>query len=106
MSVLAQAKRIEEHADRLVLVFVASQKIEPAFDNYRAFFEETATRVAGRKMSIVAEISAADVDGSPGIRIAQEPEKKAVLKQKALADVGVQTMLEVFPAEIRDVEEM
>jgi DNA polymerase-3 subunit gamma/tau len=106
MSVLAQAKRIEEHADRLVLVFVASQKIEPAFDNYRAFFEETATRVAGRKMSIIAEISAVDVDGSPGIRIAQEPEKKAVLKQKALADVGVQTMLEVFPAEIRDVEEM
>jgi DNA polymerase III subunit gamma/tau len=107
MSVLAQAKRIEEHADRLVLVFVASQKIEPAFDNYRAFFEETATRVAGRKMSIIAEISAAaEADGSPGIRIAQEPEKKAVLKQKALADVGVQTMLEVFPAEIRDVEEM
>jgi len=28
------------------------------------------------------------------------------LKQQALADSGVQAMLEVFPAEIRDVEEM
>ena len=26
--------------------------------------------------------------------------------KEALADAGVQTMLEVFPAEIRDVEEM
>ena len=27
-------------------------------------------------------------------------------REQALADRGVQTMLEVFPAEIRDVEEM
>jgi len=27
-------------------------------------------------------------------------------REQALADAGVQTMLEVFPAEIRDVEEM
>jgi hypothetical protein len=32
--------------------------------------------------------------------------KKSALREKALADVGVQAMLEVFPAEIRDVEEM
>ena len=28
------------------------------------------------------------------------------LREQALADAGVQAMLEVFPAEIRDVEEM
>ena len=33
-------------------------------------------------------------------------EKKSALREQALADAGVQTMLEVFPAEIRDVEEM
>jgi len=32
--------------------------------------------------------------------------KKTALREKALADAGVQAMLEVFPAEIRDVEEM
>ena len=34
------------------------------------------------------------------------PDKKAALKEQAIADNGVQAMLEVFPAEIRDVEEM
>ena len=32
--------------------------------------------------------------------------KKSALREKALADAGVQALLEVFPAEIRDVEEM
>jgi hypothetical protein len=32
--------------------------------------------------------------------------QESVLREQALADAGVQTMLEMFPAEIRDVEEM
>jgi hypothetical protein len=32
--------------------------------------------------------------------------RKSALREQALADRGVQAMLEVFPAEIRDVEEM
>ncbi len=37
---------------------------------------------------------------------ANRQDRKTVLKEQALADAGVQAMLEVFPAEIRDVEEM
>ena len=33
------------------------------------------------------------------------PDKKS-LREQAMADAGVQALLEVFPAEIRDVEEM
>jgi hypothetical protein len=32
--------------------------------------------------------------------------RKTALRDQALADAGVQALLEVFPAEIRDVEEM
>jgi len=32
--------------------------------------------------------------------------KKAALREQALADSGVQAMLDVFAAEIKDVEEM
>ena len=32
--------------------------------------------------------------------------KKSALREQAMADAGVQAMLDVFPAEIRDVEEM
>jgi hypothetical protein len=35
-----------------------------------------------------------------------EEHKKAALREQALADAGVQALLEVFPGEIRDVEEM
>jgi hypothetical protein len=43
---------------------------------------------------------------SPKASEKQSAEKKSALREQALADAGVQTLLEVFPAEIRDVEEM
>ena len=41
-----------------------------------------------------------------GRRKPVDADRKTALKEQALADAGVQAMLEVFPAEIRDVEEM
>ena len=35
-----------------------------------------------------------------------DPDQKQSLKERALSDTGVQTMLDVFAAEIKDVEEM
>jgi hypothetical protein len=35
-----------------------------------------------------------------------DADRKLALKEQALADAGVQALLEVFPAEIRDVEEI
>jgi len=35
-----------------------------------------------------------------------DPAQKATLREQAMADASVQALLEVFPAEIRDVEEM
>ena len=37
---------------------------------------------------------------------APAPPKDASLRERALADANVRALLEVFPAEIRDVEEM
>jgi len=50
-----------------------------------------------------AEPASAD---TPPKKPAADVEKQAALKEQALADTGVQALLEVFPAEIRDVEEM
>jgi hypothetical protein len=57
-------------------------------------------------VTVVAEVSATETDAPAEKRNAQDAGNKAMLKEKALADTAVQTMLEVFPAEIRDVEEM
>ena len=47
-------------------------------------------------------------EGAKPLRIAGlgEAERKSALKERAMADEGVQAMLDVFSAEIRDVEEM
>jgi DNA polymerase-3 subunit gamma/tau len=111
-SVVAQAQRMEIVDDRITLQFAAAQKMGPAFDKYRSQLEEIATRVAGRRMTAVADHGA--TGGSAGTAAAAapagtpagSPEQKAALKEQALADAGVRALLEVFPAEIRDVEEM
>jgi len=43
---------------------------------------------------------------APSDAASEAPDKKSALRDQALADGGIQTMLDVFPAEIRDVEEM
>jgi hypothetical protein len=61
--------------------------------------------LAGRRITIVG--GQVDAPAAPPAAAGQKPaDKKAALREQALADAGVQTMLEVFPAEIRDVEEM
>jgi hypothetical protein len=45
-------------------------------------------------------------ESAGGAQAAEIPDKKAALREQAMADAGVQDMLDVFAAEIRDVEEM
>ncbi|MGE5245850.1 MAG: DNA polymerase III subunit gamma/tau [Betaproteobacteria bacterium] len=113
-AVLAQAQRIEFGSDRVVLTFAASQKMGAAFEKYRPFFEETASKVAGRRVAFTAEMSGSDAaagaesaGAAPGPPTSPDAAaKQSALRQEALADSAVQALLEVFPAEIRDIEEM
>jgi hypothetical protein len=106
-TLVVQAQRMDVSNDRIVLTFVAAQKIGPTFDKYRPVLEALATRMAGRKISVLSDTSAKEppADGSAAAQAA-DADRKSSLKEQALADAGVQAMLEVFPAEIRDVEEM
>jgi DNA polymerase-3 subunit gamma/tau len=109
-TVIAQARQLELIGDRLVLTFPPSFK-SPAFEKYRGAIESIATKLAHRRIAVEADASGSDaspaeksgsgVPGSP-----EDPRKKSALKEQALTDPGVQALLEVFPADIRDVEEM
>ena len=62
-------------------------------------------------MSIVAAEGAPPPPNRPGAATTAgtqgaPDEKKSALREQALADSGVQAMLDVFAAEIKDVEEM
>ncbi len=112
--VVAQAQKIEVAGDRVTFSFTAGQRaLKDQFEQQKAWLESIAQPLAGRRItmaSALADASAAppaDAAAAGGKASAQQSaEKKTALREQALADAGVQTMLEVFPAEIRDVEEM
>jgi DNA polymerase III subunit gamma/tau len=110
-TVCAQAQKIEVAGDRVTFTFSANQRtLLVMFEQNRAWLESLAQQVAGRRIAVAgvqAEAPPASGDASKnGSPPAAAPDKKSALREQALADAGVQAMLEVFPAEIRDVEEM
>jgi hypothetical protein len=111
-TVVAQAQKIEMTADRVTFIFSPSQRtIRDMFEQNRSFLESAAQQATGRKLAVTAALSEpssagadAPADAASAARAAAD--KKSALREQAMADTAVQTMLEVFPAEIRDVEEM
>jgi DNA polymerase III gamma/tau subunit len=115
-TLVVQAQQIDVSADRIVLTFAADRKIDSTFDKYRPLLEATASKLAGRKMTVIAQMGSAREDGGAAAPVApaggaesgraSAADRKSSLKEQALADASVRALLEVFPAEIRDVEEL
>ena len=128
--VVAQAQKIEVVGDRVSFVFSPTQRtLSGTLEQHRAWLEGLAQQLAGRRMVIVgvqgeavaapSTMSSSGSPASPGSSGSEAPvrpaggtavgagdARKSTLREQALADAGVQALLEVFPAEIRDVEEM
>jgi DNA polymerase-3 subunit gamma/tau len=110
---VATAQRIEVEGGRIVFTFgPVHETMRQQVEARRGWLESLAETVAGRKVVVVtAKGSAADpaaprpaASTAPAAPTPAPPD--ADLKAQALADDGVQAMLEVFPAEIREVEEL
>jgi DNA polymerase-3 subunit gamma/tau len=114
-TVVAQAQKIDVADDRITFSFLPTHRaLREQFDQTRAWLEATAERVAGRKVVVSAIQTAAADAAIPGAtadngvaspKAAGEPGKRD-LKAEAMSSTAVQAMLDVFPAEIRDIEEM
>jgi DNA polymerase-3 subunit gamma/tau len=106
-AVIGMAQRIEHDGDRVLFTFGPHHKaLKAQLEGRRPWLEELASRLAGRRMAIIAADGAATAPpkgGSSGGPVVSE--KQAELRQQALEDSGVQAMLDVFAAEIKDVEE-
>jgi DNA polymerase III gamma/tau subunit len=109
-TVVAQAQKIEVADDRVTFTFLpAHRALREQFEQSRPWLETVAERLAGRKIFVTA-VQAVSDGSEPS-----QPEAKSAtpvappkrdLKAEALSSTGVQALLDVFPAEIRDVEEM
>ena len=112
--VIAQAQTVEVSGDRVTFTFSAAQAaLREKFDQNRAWLESVAQQISGRRMIVAgAQANAAAVpsgsqdDAGRTAADTHAADKKTALRARAMADSGVQALLEVFPAEIRDVEEM
>jgi DNA polymerase III gamma/tau subunit len=107
-TVVAQALKIEVAGDQVTFSFAkAHRALRDQFEQNRSWLEGVAQQTAGRKVMV----SSVQVDGlsapAESSRAAVESgDRKMALREQALADASVQALLEVFPAEIRDIEEM
>jgi DNA polymerase-3 subunit gamma/tau len=113
-TVVAQAQRIDVNSDRIAFVFGPAQStLRQWFDQQKTWLDAAAERVAGRKIAVTSELASTSASpagsSNPESRIpnsGESTEKRRDLKAEAMSSSTVQAMLEVFPADIRDVEEM
>jgi hypothetical protein len=128
-TVVAQAQRIDLESDKFVFAFAPQHRaLRAQLDQNRAWLESAATQLAGRKMTVTAAEGVASAAGGPPSPAGAAPsahpagyggtpsavhgeaagggDQKQSLKERALSDASVQTMLDVFAAEIKDIEEM
>jgi DNA polymerase III subunit gamma/tau len=105
--VVAQAQKIEVAGDSVTFTFSPTQRtLRDTFEQNRTWLESVAQQASGRKIAVACLQTEAAAAPPPGGGAHKTVDKKSALREQALADAGVQAMLEVFPAEIRDVEEM
>jgi len=113
-TVVAQAQKIEFEGDRAVFTFAPQHRtLRAQLEQNRAWLEAAASQLSGRKITIAAAEGPA-APGSPAAAASPESpvqastavDRQQALKERALSDTGVQTMLDVFAAEIKDIEEM
>ena len=110
-TVVAQA-RIDFEPERVVFAFTPQHRaLRAQFEQMRPWLETTAAQLAGKRMAVVSVESGAAApatneraskNATPGDPADDERE---ALKEKALAEPNVQALLDVFAAEITDVEE-
>ena len=109
-TVVAQAQRIDVAGDTITFAFSPAQKtLREMFEQNRSWLESIAQQATGRKLTVTAaqgDTPVATAEGEAEASAKKAADRKSALREQAMADAGVQAMLEVFPAEIRDVEEM
>ncbi len=106
-TVVAQAQKIEVTADRVVFSFSALQRtLRDMFEQNRTWLEGVAEQAMKRKVAVVSEQISGGTTAPAAEEQARPSDRQAALREQALADASVQALLEVFPADIRDVEEI
>jgi DNA polymerase-3 subunit gamma/tau len=102
---VAQAQRIDVTDDRITFTFASNQNVaRMQLDQNREWLESVAQRLTGRRIHVTSAQSDASAAASPPAATASAAPQRD-LKEEARSSPSIQAMLDVFPADIRDVEE-
>jgi len=109
-TVVAQAERIDVTGDRILFRYgPIKTMMADQVAQHRAWLEELATGLAGRRVTVAAEVA----KGGPGAasaRSAAGPPAQAPagrdLKAEAMKDPVLQSLLDVIPSEVKDIAEL
>jgi hypothetical protein len=104
---VAQAQRIDVEGDRIVFRFSPLQTmLGEQVAQQKAWLDALAAELAGRRISVTAEVA----KGEPGAAPARASARAAVpgrdLKAEAMKDPVLQSLLDVIPAEVKDITEL
>ena len=90
-----------------------TRALRDALEQNRPWLETLAQQLGGRKIGVVGVQTDASAvtdtqssEKAGGSAEKSAADRKSALREQAMADAGVRALLEVFPAEIRDIEEM
>ncbi len=104
---VAQAQRIDVTDERITFTFAANQNVaKMQLDSNKEWLEGVAHRLTGRRVQVTsAQVQAETAPASGAAPAAASTAPKRDLKEEARTSPSIQAMLDVFPADIRDVEE-
>ena len=109
-TIVAQAQRIDIEGDRIVFRFGPIQTmLADQVAQQKTWLEALALEVAGRKMTVTADVAKGAAGPTPiaaGTRPDQALNRAADLRAAAMQNPVVQSLLEIFPAEVKDVTEL
>ena len=110
---IAMAKRIDVTDDRVSFTFAAHQNVARGqLEQNREWLENAVLRLAGKRLPVLVLQDTADapqpaaadaVDARPAAGKSAEARDP---RSEAMASPVVRDLLDVFPAEIRDIEEL
>ncbi len=107
-TVVAQAHKIDVSSTGVTFSFLPTHRaLREQFEQTQSWLEQIVEKLSGKKLSVVAtQIDTTDASSNKidAPTVGQDVQQN--LEMKAKASGTVQAMLDVFPAKIRDVEEM
>jgi DNA polymerase-3 subunit gamma/tau len=105
-TVVAQAHRIDVKGDEILFTFTRTHEaLRAQLEQSRPWLEGIAEKVAGRRITVRTAEAAGAAERAAAAEPAREGDHDA-LRDTAMKSEGVQALLDVFGAEIKEIEEM